>query len=248
MKIAEVFKYIDWDFPFLTATDDDNAGLMLGDKNADVTTVLITLDCTKAAVKKAIEVGAEVIVSHHPLIFGSLDRIPANSVINDCIKNNIAVISAHTNVDTGKGGINDCICEKLGLSSVGGVYVDGFLIRKGVLAEPMSAEDFAKKCKDAFGSHIKYTDGGKMISKVAVCSGSGGGFLPSVLRAQVDAFVTGEVKHHHFIEAADNEFSLFECGHFETEDIILPKLENTLKRSLPDIKCVLYHGEEIKNV
>lgn len=248
MKVAEVYKYIDWNFPFLTAADFDNVGLMLGDMNADVTKVLITLDCTKAAVKKAIECGAEVIVSHHPLIFNPLNRIEADSVINDCIKNNIAVISAHTNVDTGKGGINDCICALLGIKSVGGIYVDSFLIRKGTLEEPLSADEFAALCKEKFGTHVKYTDGGKKISRVAVCSGSGGSFLPSVLRGEVDAFITGEVKHSDFILAANKNFSLFECGHFETEDIILPTLEKILKGALPEIECVLHHGTEIKNI
>lgn len=247
MKVAEVYKYIDWDFPFYTAADFDNVGLLVGDMEKEVKTVLITLDCTKAAVKKAIEIGAEVIVSHHPFIFDPIDRIDSDSVINDCIKNDIAVIAAHTNLDTGKNGINDCIAEKLGITAVGGIYVDGMLLRKGKFSESMSAASVAALCKETFGGHVRYTDSGKMLSTVLICSGSGGSFTNAVLKTGVDAFITGEVRHHNLIEAADGGLSLFECGHFETENIILSRVTTTLKRALPDLVCYEYTGEEIKN-
>lgn len=248
MKVADVFKYIDWYFPFMTATDYDNVGLIIGDMNDDVSDIVVTLDCTKAAIAFAKEKGANLIVTHHPVIFDPVRRIPSDSIVAECIKAGISVISAHTNLDTGKGGINDCICSLLALERVGGLYLDGFLIRTAYLAEPMKARDVAALCKERFNTAVRFTKPDKLISRVAVCSGGGGSMLDAVMGTDVDAFITGEAKHSHFMSADAADFALIECGHFETEDIILKPLIDVIKKHLPDLICHEFHGREINRI
>lgn len=247
MTVYDIYRHVDTLFPFSSAAEYDNVGLLIGDMNAPVSRVLVTLDCTKSAAEKAKEIGANLIVTHHPVIFEPLKQVLSNSVVHFCIKNGINVISAHTNVDMGKGGINDKLCEILALTDVEPLDCDGFTIRKGVLATPVSAEELAMRCEKLFKMPIRFTNGGRKINSVAVCSGSGGGMLSAVIDAKCDAYVTSDVKHSQFISAYDNDLSIFDCGHFNTEDIIVEPIKNTLSAAFPQTDFVTYHGKEISN-
>ena len=247
MTVYDIYRHVDSLFPFSSAAEYDNVGLLIGDMDASVIRVLVTLDCTKSAAEKAKEIGANLIVTHHPVIFEPLKQVLSNSVVHFCIKNGINVISAHTNVDMGKDGINDKLCEILTLTDVEPLNADGFTIRKGVLATPVSPEEFAKRCETLFKMPIRFTNGGRDIKTVAVCSGSGGSMLSAVIDAKCDAFVTSDVKHSQFISAFDNNLAIFDCGHFNTEDIIVEPLKNTLSAAFPQSCFVTYHGKEISN-
>lgn len=248
MKVADVYKYIDWYFPFMTAADYDNVGLIIGDINAEVTDAVFTLDCTHAAVEYAKQAGAQLIVTHHPVIFNPLKKIESGSVIYECIKSSISVISAHTNLDTGKGGVNDCICSLLPLEHTDGIYIDGMLIRSAVLSKPMKASELAALCKEKLSTSVRYTLPDKTVKRVAVCSGGGGSMTDDILKSGVDAFITGEVKHSHFMAADAGGLALIECGHFETEDIVIEPLIDIIKKHMPDLKCHAYHGREINRI
>lgn len=247
MTVYDVYRYIDTLFPFDSAEEYDNVGLLIGDMNTPVSRVLVTLDCTKSAAEKAKEIGANLIVTHHPVIFEPLKQVLSDSVIHFCIKNGISVISAHTNVDMGKGGINDKLCEMLSLKNTEPLNCDGFVIRKGVLDTPISAEELAKRCETLFKMPIRFTDGGREIKTAAVCSGSGGSMLSAVIDASCDAFVTSDVKHSQFIFAHDNNLSLFDCGHFNTEDIIVEPIKSMLSAAFPETEFSSFHGKEILN-
>ncbi len=249
MKVFDIYEKIDWYYPFLTACDFDNVGLLVGDKNAEVTGAVVALDCTSDVVDFAIEKGANVIVTHHPVIFNPLKNVSGDSVVYKLIKNGIAVISAHTNLDTGANGVNDCLCGKIGLKVTKSLLIDGLLIRAGEMAKSVSAQELALRCRDSLlATRIRFTDGGKSIKKIAVCSGGGGSLLSEVMASGADAFVTGEVKHSDFIAAKNAGFTLVECGHFESENIIVPPLCNLLKRELPQIEFTQYTQSAISYI
>ena len=247
MTVYDIYRYIDSLFPFHSAAEYDNVGLLIGDMNAPVERVLVTLDCTKAAAEKALEIGATLIVTHHPIIYEPLKQVLSDSIVHFCVKNGISVISAHTNLDMGQNGINDKLCELLSLQNVEMLTADGFTIRKGVLPTPVVAKDLAKRCETLFALPIRFTNGGREIKTVAVCSGSGGGMISDVLDAGCDAYVTSDVKHSQFLFAHHNNLSIFDCGHFNTEDIIIEPLKNTLSAALPEIAFSAFHGKEILN-
>ena len=238
MLVKEILAAVDALAPFALTMDFDNTGLLVGDGNAEVTGVVLALDCTEEVIDKAKELGANLIISHHPVIFSGMKRVCADSVVYQLIRNDMHVISAHTNLDIAQGGVNDCLCRALALQDVCGLTAtdeEHFLGRVGVLAEAMSPEELAAFVKKELGTAIRYTDGGKAISKVAVCGGSGDSELESALACGADALISGEVKHHIFIEAAHRGFTLIEAGHHHTEAVVLAPLCEKLKEQFPQI-------------
>ena len=248
MQVADILEYLDTLYPQNTACDFDNVGLLVGDRFATVKNVLVALDCTHQAVKSAISQDCNLIITHHPIIFEPLKTVTKGSVVYELIKNQISVISVHTNLDIGDGGVNDCLCKTIGLENVNKfTSSDGFLLREGII-NPLSADDFAKHLKTVLGTNVRYVDGDKKINKVLVCSGSGGEFITEAISYDYDALVTSEVKHHQFLLAADNSVSLFDAGHFYTEDIVIEPLKDLLKSKFIDTSFFTYHDFSIKSV
>lgn len=250
MQVKDVYEKLNEMAPFSLALSYDNPGLLIGDAEADVTRVLVALDCTPAVVAEAKSMGAQLIVTHHPVIFDPLRSVTAgeNSVVYACLTSGIAVISAHTNLDSANSGVNDCLAAALGLTDVTVIEDDeGFRFRKGVLEPPLSADAFAVRIKSVLGGVVRYTDGGKPIQTVAVCGGSGGDLL-ELARAEADAYVTADVKHKTLIRASTLGFSLFDAGHFHTEDTVIKPLAERLAACLPGVAVLPMHLTEIKTV
>ncbi|MBR6510601.1 MAG: Nif3-like dinuclear metal center hexameric protein [Clostridia bacterium] len=245
MTVNNIFEFLNRLFPTDTACDFDNVGLLVGDGEAEVKKALISLDCTFDTLNEAIKNGCELIITHHPVIFTPLKSVTEESIIFNLIKNNIAVISMHTNMDIGANGVNDCLCQNIGLKDIKSLIAeDGYLLKSGEI-EPQSASDFAKHLKSVLGGRIKFCDGGKPIKNVLVCSGSGGDFLLDAKLHKFDALVTADIKHNKFLEAKDIGISLFDAGHFETEDIIVEPLKETLANEFNSIDFITYHPEII---
>lgn len=250
MKNKDVLEVLQEMAPLSLALSYDNPGFLVGDAEAEVTSILVALDCTPAVVEQAKKIGAELIVTHHPVIFDPLKAVTAgeNNVIYACLSAGIAVISAHTNLDSADGGVNDCLAAALGLSEITVIEDDeGFRFRKGVLSKPLSADALAAQIKAALGGVVRYTDGGKPIKTVAVCGGSGGELL-ELARAEADAYVTADVKHKTFIRASTCGFSMFDAGHFHTEDTVIRPLSERLADRLPGVRVQAVHLTEIKTV
>ena len=246
MTVQNIFNFLNNLFPVSTACDFDNAGLLIGDGDAEVKKALVSLDCTKKTVENAKENGCNLIITHHPVIFAPIKNLLAGSIPFELAKNSIAVISMHTNLDMAEGGVNDCLCKVLGLRNIAPVTAeDGFILRGGEI-DDISADCFAQKIKTALGGSVKFVDGGKEIRKVLVCSGSGGDFLETAIQNGYDAFVTSEVKHHQFLMAEDFGISVFDAGHFGTEDIIVNPLCDLLKVNFADVEFITYHSNSIK--
>ncbi len=246
MTVKDIYDYLNGLFPVDTACDFDNAGFLIGDGNVEVKKVLISLDCNLETVKVAKDNGCELVITHHPVIFAPLKNLLGGSIAFELAKNNIAVISMHTNLDMADGGVSEWLCKTIGLKNIVPIIAeDGFILRAGDI-QAVSADCFAEKIKQSLGGCVKYVDGRKEIKKVLVCSGGGGEFLETAIACGYDAFVSAEIKHHQFLLASDFGISVFDAGHFNTEDIIVEPLCSLLKNKFSDIDFITHHSDIFK--
>ena len=245
IKVIDVFEKLNKRFPVGDACDFDNVGILVGDKNAEVTGFLVSLDCTFSAIEKAKSIGANLIITHHPVIFDPLKAVNENSVVFALIKNSIAVISMHTNLDVGKGGVNDLLCEKLGLKNVEKYPAgDGYLLNRAEtdIKDPSAlADDFKKR----LGFPVRFV-AGQSVKKLLVCSGSGGGYIADAISGGFDGLVTADVKQNQFVEAENAGISLFDCGHYASENICVNPLADMIKSDFPGLSVDTFEPDFIK--
>ncbi len=247
MKVSDIYTMLNEKYNFSSACFYDNSGHLVGSANDDVKGIVICLDCTEEAVTQAIEEGANLIVSHHPVIFDGLKAVTDESIVYRLIRAGISVISVHTNLDQADGGVNDTLCAVAGLENVEKVAdSEGFLYRIGELPEPMTADEFANQVLKALDYPVKYVGTNTHIKRVAVCSGSGGSMLYEVAEQGIDAYLTADIKHDVFMDAHSMGIALFDAGHFGTEDIIVSILANELKKAFPEINVYENHFTPIK--
>lgn len=247
MKVYDILNFLDRKFPMNTACDFDNVGLLVGDSEKEVTKALIALDCTLGAIETAARNGCELIITHHPIIFNPLKTVLKGSIVHTLIENGLSVISMHTNLDIGDGGVNDSLCKILSPLSVETVTAsDGYQLKKCVV-KPINADNLAKLLEDTLSGAVKYTDNNKPIENILVCSGSGGNFIGEVNAFGCDALVTADVKHNQFLDADLLGVSLFDAGHFNTEDVVIEPLKALLSGEFSNINFTTYHNNIIKN-
>ena len=239
MTIQEIFNYLNTRAPMDTAEGWDNPGMLVGDPRREVTRVLVALDATTGAVDTAEAVGADLIVTHHPVIFAPLKRLTADSIPYRLAAAGIDLIAAHTNLDKAEGGVNDTLAARLGLTDVT-VAADEYT-RIGTLAEPMSARDFAAHVAGVLDTAVRYS-GDKEVKTVAVCGGSGGDFMLRCIGA-ADAYVTGEVRHHEWLAAAGH-VNVIEAGHYATEVPVVDTLCSWLQEAFPTVTVTPYRDGE----
>lgn len=221
-KVSEIYSYIDKIAPFNTAMDFDNVGLLCGDKNKEVTKALVCLDITRSVVEEAADSGCELIISHHPVIFNPLKSLPCDSVPYMLASKGISAICAHTNLDISPIGTNAQLAKRLDLTAV--EMVENEPIAIGMLKREMTAEDFARHIKDSLDCKgVRYTDTGRQIKRVGICTGAGGDMLYKIAD-KIDAFVTGEIKHHQIIDADNMGICIADIGHYRSEFIVCAPL------------------------
>ncbi len=232
--------------------DWDNVGLLLGRSGAEVSKILVALDVTPDVAEEARAWGAELIVSHHPLLFSVQsisDETPEGRLLLHLARNDIAVISLHTNLDSAPGGVNDVLAARLGLENVRAF--DGGECGIGRIGEApeQNLEAFVRFVREQLGAGgVRYADGGKPVRNVAVGGGSCMDFLPQALAAGCDTFVTGDIKYHQFQKAAALGVNLIDAGHFPTEDPVCALLCRYLGGEFPDVavKKSEVHGDCVK--
>lgn len=238
MHIRQIIGALE-DFAPLALQDSyDNAGLQIGlTKDAETSGVLLCLDVTEEVIDEAIELGCNMIVSHHPLLFMPLKSISGKNYIERCvikaIKNDITIYAAHTNLDSAKNGVNYKIAEKLGLKDIewlkpkeGADAGEGII---GKLSSPMQKDEFLTSVKEIFGVDALRFNGwnGKQVSRVAVCGGAGNFLIPTAISKGCDTFITGEIGYHRFF-GHENEIQLLELGHYESEKFTIEILRNII--------------------
>lgn len=258
MRICDIIYELEKIAPPHLAEGWDNSGFLLGDEEKSVSKIFVCLEVNSQTLAQAIAGGAELIVSHHPLIFKPLSRItesdPTGRLVRALIRNDIALYSMHTTFDKADGGMNDLLAQKIGLENVR-KYTDeecacGENIgRVGLLDPPMSLEDFAAFVRAALGSKNLRTIGNpeEEISTVALCSGSGGDLILNAFRAGADVYLTGDIGHHDAQLASEIGLNIIDAGHFETENIICPFLEEFFADAFPDLEVFSATAESYFN-
>lgn len=236
--VGEIYKVIDEIAPFSSALEFDNPGLLVGSAEQTVSTVLLALDITTEAVEEAAEVGAQLIVSHHPVIFHPLRSLSAESAPYQLARRGIAAICVHTNLDmAAEWGVNAALAEALQLSGLSALTKFGefseTLIGTAQERTPVEFAQFVKRQLDR--PAVEYCAGSTPVRRVALCSGAGGEFVADAIRAGADAFVTGEIKHHEWLMARESGLTVVCAGHFGTENIVLDRLQKLLQMRFPEL-------------
>lgn len=232
MTVRDIYEIIDKLAPFDSACEWDNCGLICGDMEEEVTGIYLTLDADLYALEKAKEKGANLVISHHPLIFDALRKVTSDNNIYHYIRKGVSVISAHTCLDAAKGGINDCLAQIAGLEDIKEMITDNIPLGRMGSVNISDSEAFVKSLCQRLDTGAQYVINGK-IRNVAVVSGSGGGCMDDAIKSGCDTLITGEAKHDHFVKANDIGFNLIALGHFETENIILQPLYEKLRGICP---------------
>ncbi|MBR2471687.1 MAG: Nif3-like dinuclear metal center hexameric protein [Clostridia bacterium] len=246
MILQKIIDKIESFAPLSMACEGDNPGLMFGKKDKEITKVLAALDVDLGVIREAKEKGADLILTHHPLMFDPLKQINENSPAGKCLlelaEGNIALYSAHTNLDSAVGGLNDIFADKLGISGthpIAVTYTDENgteygIGRVGTLEKETTLAEFAKVVCTAFDlpSTNFVGDGNSKIKTVGLCSGSGADMLSYKLAEEADVFVTGDVKYSHARRFTDLGLNLIVAGHYETEICAMQVFKNILS-SLP---------------
>lgn len=228
--------------------DWDNVGLLCGSRKAEVSKILVALDPFEGVCEEAAAVGAQLIVTHHPLIFQALKSITDETSIGRSIqllcRENISAINAHTNLDCAPGGVNDRLATALGLEEIEVIDpmgsdengVEWGLLRKGTVSE-QSLADFLSVVKTALGCDgLRYVDGEKPVHNVAVGGGACASELMDAYRAGCDTFVTSDVKYNQFWDAKDLGLNLIDAGHFYTENPITACLAEKIAAKFPEVE------------
>lgn len=230
MKVNEVYEIVNAFAPFDIAMKDDNAGFLFGDRQAEVTGIMTSLEADMDALRQAVKVGCNVIVSHHPMFFDGEKSMTTDSPYGIKLlfaaENGLHVISAHTNLDACPGGINDTLGALLSLTATGSFFTTqngGTLGRIGT-HNFSDIYEFLRHAADVLGTTPRYCIATPEFQKVAWVSGSGFSFFRDAVQTGIDTFITGDCKYSYFIEAAETGVNLIDLGHFETEQIIVPVL------------------------
>ena len=229
----DVYEAMDIIPPFENLDKGDNSTLVVGKYGDKVTKVLITLDITVDAVEEAKANGAELIVSHHPVIYYPLYKLSDKSPACLALKYGVACICSHSPLDMADGGINDILYdmfkEPFGLSEEKGY---GMVCDMG---REFTPAELAKTAKEILGcTAVRYTNG-RNIKRLAFCSGGGGKNIEPAVKMGADALITGDVKHDQLITAKNAGVTIVDCGHYHTETVAVPYLKKRLEKILPDI-------------
>lgn len=244
--VADILHCIETLAPRSMKESWDNVGLNCGHLDRQVTKILVALDPFAHVCQEAKDFGAQLLVTHHVLIFqpGFLtdaDEQGRNALF--LIENGISHINAHTNLDVAPGGVNDCLAAKLGLSGVRVIHPSGVdeagrewgLLRCGY-TEEQSLASFLTFVKEALGCEgLRYVDGGKPVRKVAVGGGSCGSEMLEAVDAGCDTFVTSDIKYNQFWDAKDLGLNLIDAGHFYTENPVVFHLAAKIQAAFPEV-------------
>lgn len=232
--------------PICLAESWDNVGLLVGDKNSTVKKILVALDALNPVIDEAIAIGADLIITHHPIFLKGLSKINSDTLegkIYKLIKNNISVYSAHTNFDCAEGGTNDILAKLLSLQNIE-ILEQTYTInvgsqtkiygigRIGLLDKQITLLEFSKFVKQKLGlDNLNIVgDLSKPIKKVALCTGSGSEYLNTAIAKKADVYISGDIKYHIANDAKEIGIALIDGTHYATENIAMPVLKDYLQQ------------------
>lgn len=249
-RVADVLAFLEEKAPCGLKLDFDNVGHLVGHSDAVVSRILTALDITDEVIEEAEALGAELIVSHHPLIFFPVKSVTDGSWTGRRIltlaEKRMAAICMHTNLDAAQGGVNDVLMETLGGTVVETLDPVSGIGRIGVLPEAVAFAEFLQNTKTVLNSHgLRYHDAGRPVQKIACCGGSGGSDIALAAEAGCDCYVTADVKYDQFLEAKSLGINLIDADHFCTENVVIPVLAGWLKKAFPRVEVLVSetHGQ-----
>ena len=233
MRISEITDAIEQYAPLRLQEEWDNAGIQVGDPEADISGILLCTDATEVVVAEAIERGCNLVISHHPLIFRGLKKImgrtPVERTVAMAIKHDITIYCAHTNMDSAWHGVSFRMADKIGMTNV--TFLDDNRVDPygehacasagcGVVGdiEPMPAREVLQRVKAAFEvGAVRYCgDGNRMVSRVALCGGAGGFLIDKAVEAGAQLYVTADMRYHDFLDNGQR-IVVADIGHYESE-------------------------------
>ncbi len=239
MTVNELYNRLSALYPAALSAEWDNDGLMCcKDGSKEVKRVLCALDATDAVIDYAIENGFDLILTHHPLLFHKVgaftENVPEARKLMKLSAAGISVLSFHTRADAALGGVNDLLAKALGLCDV--APLPGGIGRIGTLKEKEELSSFAKRVKEALPSPlVLFGDAGLLVSRCALCGGSGKDEIAAAKAAGADTFLSGRLSYESVNEAGSLGINLLEAGHFYTEDLLPRYWAEELLRSFPGL-------------
>jgi len=256
VKLNRIIDFLDSFAPTHLAEDYDNVGLLVGDSEKQIKNVMITLDVDEHVINDACEKGADLIISHHPLIFKPIKRLVSDDSVSksvmSLIKNDISLISVHTNFDSVKSGLCDLFLDKIA-NTLNRVSIDGDeengIGRIADLKKTVSLDKLLSDVKNAFSlNKLQYVGKeDKEISKIAVCNGGGADLIYSAKKMGADCFISGDFKYHHARFAYENNISLIEVNHYDAEIIFTEYLRTILNEQF-DSELNFFLTDKNKNI
>lgn len=235
MTVRDVYEFIDSLAPFDTQEGFDNAGLLVGHPDRVVHGVLFAMDVTSRVLDEAAACGADLIVTHHPMMFGARKNLVETdyegALLCRMIRENRSLIAAHTNLDQAKGGINDVLAQVCGLTDIAG---EGY-IRVGTLPSGTTVGSLTEKLSRVLNTTIRAMGqfpADKPLRRMGVCSGAGSEFWQECQAAGADVFLSGEIKHHHALEMVGMGMLGLEAGHYATEEPGIFALADALQKQI----------------
>ena len=231
--VKDIFSFLDSLAPFSTSAPWDNTGLLVGNENSKVKKVMLSLDVTGDVIDEAIKENVDLVITHHPLIFEGVKSVTVDTLLYKAVSSGISFIASHTCLDIAKDGVNDCLANAVGIKNITSVEEEPFL--KIGEVEEKTEDEFVSLLKEKLNCNVLYNATGNNIKKVAFCSGSGGDLYALAKMYNADALLTGEAKYHEFLDATFNDITIFACGHFETEIVVIDTLKEKLEKEFKDI-------------
>ena len=241
--VKDIYSFLDVVAPFSTSAPWDNTGLLVGSETKEVKKVMLSLDVTSEVIDEAIENEVDLVITHHPLIFESVKSITADTLLYKAVSSGVSFISSHTCLDIANDGVNDCLAKAVGLKNIKPVEADVFL-KIGEIEEK-TEDEFVSLLKEKLNCNVLYNSTGNNIKSVAFCSGSGGDLFALAKECGADALLTGEAKYHEFLDASFNNITIFSCGHFETEVVVIDCLKEKLQNEFKNIEFIKVNQKNV---
>lgn len=232
--VKDIYSFLDSLAPFSASASWDNTGLSVGDLSKEVKKVMLSLDVTGDVIDEAIKNNVDLVITHHPLIFEGVKSVTSDTLLYKAVSSGVSFISSHTCLDIAKEGVNDCLANAVGIKNITSIEEEPFL--KIGETEEKTEEEFVSLLKEKLNCNILYNSTGNNIKKVAFCSGSGGDLWGLSKELSADALLTGEAKYHEFLDASFNDITIFACGHFETEILVIDTLKEKLQKEFKNIE------------
>lgn len=241
LKVKDIIGNLEKKYPKANAESWDNVGLIVGKLNQEVRKVQLSLDATDKAIENAIKNGAELIITHHPMIFKPVKTITTmdnlGRKIIKLIENNRSLYAMHTNLDSSKDGLNDYILNLLGVENSKVIDVNEFDSEVGIgrlytLSKEMSIDEYATFVKNSLkikNIRIISENREKIIKKIALINGSGMSYWRKVKSLGADLFITGDIGYHDALDAKEAGINVFDIGHFESENCFVELLRKDIE-------------------